>query len=540
MLAAGVESLSCSTGQQSCGSSGCYDPSIQGCTNAVVQCKNSCNGICYSDSQYCYNNTKICNNGELICDVKYYSILSSLSLGPTCYNSSQSSCRNNTLCYPEYSCGTQCLPDSTTVCVNNQTICYGFSFFSYYPNTNTSVGLCGPQQQCYDNTTSVCLNGTTICQGLNSKLCGTNCFNPDTQVCTNGNIQCINNSCNGICYSNSQYCYNNTIICNNGELVCDVENYSPGTSVLFGSTCYNSSQSSCRSNTLCYPEYSCGTQCLHSSTAVCVNNQTICYEFSFFSYYPYTNTTVGICGPQQQCYDNTTSVCLNGNTVCQGLNSKLCGTNCFNPDTQVCTNGNIQCINNSCNGICYSNSQYCYNNTIICNNGELVCDVEHYSPGASVLFGSTCYNSSQSSCRNNTLCYPQYSCGTQCLHGLTAVCVNNQTICYGFYISSYYPYTNATVGICGPQKRCYSTTASICLGNSSTVCPIGNQLCSGVCYNPQTQYCISGNYTIYCLNNSSSSNCLLISTGTTISSASIINILLYESFFYFFCLFCFL
>jgi hypothetical protein len=552
VLAAGVESFSCPTGQQSCGSSGCYDPNIQGCANdvAIIQCiYNSCNGTCYSDFQYCYNNTTICNNDELVCDVKYYSPFSSFTLGPTCYNSSELSCDDNTLCDPAYSCGTQCLRGFNAVCVNNETICYGFSYFSYYPYTNLYVSLCGPQQLCYDNTTSVCLNGTTVCQGLNSELCGTNCFNPDTQVCANGNIQCIYNSCNDTCYPNSQYCYNNTIICNNGELVCDVEYDSLFLWFPLGPTCYNPSELICDDNTLCEPAYSCGTQCLRNFTTVCVNNETICYGFDFFSYYPVTNRSISLCGPQQLCYDNTTSVCLNETTVCQGLNSELCETNCFNPDTQVCANGNIQCIYNSCNGTCYSDFQYCYNNTTICNNDELVCDVKYYSLFSSFPFGPTCYNPSELICDDNTLCDPAYSCGTQCLRNFTTVCVNNETICYGFAYFSYYPVTNIYVGLCGPQQLCYDTSTSICLGNPSIVCPNGNQLCSGVCCNPQTQYCISGNDTIYCLNNPSSSNCLLISTErpnstlsteTTISSASNRNILLYESLFLLFCLFCFL
>jgi hypothetical protein len=369
--------------------------------------------------------------------------------------------------------------------------------------------------------------------------CGSSgCYDPNIQGCKNdvAIIQC-KKSCNGTCYSNSQYCYNNTTICNNGELVCDVKYHSPFSSFPLGLTCYNSSQLNCNNNTLCDPAYSYGTQCLRDLTAVCVNNQKICYGFPIFNYYPVTNIYVGLCGPQQLCYDTSTSICLNGTTVCQGLNSKLCGTNCFNPDIQVCTNGNIQCINNSCNGICYLNSQYCYNNTTICNNGELVCDVNYYSPFSSSTLSPTCYDSSELSCNNNTLCDPTYSCGTQCLHNLTAVCVNNQTICYGFDFSNYYPYTNVYIGLCGPQQRCYDTATSICFDNSSTVCPIENQLCSGVCYNPQIQYCISENYTIYCLNNPLSSNCLLIateqpnstlSTGTAISSASNRKILFYQ------------
>ncbi|CAF2103954.1 unnamed protein product [Rotaria magnacalcarata] len=280
-------------------------------------------------------------------------------------------------------------------------------------------------------------------------------------------------------------------------------------------TCYNSSQSICSNNTLCYPQYSCGTQCLLDYNSVCVNNRTICTGFYFWSYY-YANN-VNLCGPQQICYDNTTSVCLNGTTVCPGLNGRLCGATCYNPNSQTCTNGTIRCIN-SCNGTCYSNSQYCYNNTQVCNNGEAVCNVKSY------LFSYfptnlTCYNSSQLVCSNNRLCYPQYSCGTQCLADTNSVCVNNRTICTGFNFWSYY-YTN-NVNLCGPQQVCYDNTTSVCLGVNGTVCPVGNQLCAGICYNPQSQYCIGDNNSVYCLSNPSSSSCLYTSTTTLVPTATI-------------------
>ena len=357
VFAAGVESLVCPMRQQPCGSTGCYDPTIQGCStgNTTIQCINSCNGTCYSNSQYCYNNTTVCNNGESVCDVKTNSYFSSFPLGATCYNSSQYICGNNTLCYTQYSCGTQCLLDYNSVCANNRTVCSGFYFWNYY-YSNRYLNTCGPQQTCYDNTTSVCLNRTTVCQGLNARLCGTNCFNTDTQICTNGTVQCIN-SCNGTCYSNSQYCYNNTTVCNNGESVCDVKTNSYFSSFPLGATCYNSSQYICGNNTLCYTQYSCGTQCLLDYNSVCANNRTVCSGFYFWNYY-YSNRYLDTCGPQQTCYDNTTSICLDSNgTVCP-VGSQLCSGLCYNPQSQYCTGGNntIYCINNPSSWNCPTTS----------------------------------------------------------------------------------------------------------------------------------------------------------------------------------------
>ena len=503
LLAAGVESLVCPNGQQPCGSIGCYDPSTQGCTSGStysIQCINSCNGTCYSSAQYCYNSTKVCNNGELVCDVQNYNFLSWFQYGLTCYNSSQMKCSNKTLCANQYLCGSQCYSDYYSVCVNNETICPGSQFYAWWSNSNAQV--CGPQKKCYDNSTSVCLNRNTVCAGLDAQLCGSQCYNTSSAVCTNGNVRCIN-SCNGTCYSNAQYCYNNTMICNNGELVCDVQRYNSIQWFPYGLSCYNSSQMKCSNKTLCINQYSCGSQCYSNYNSACVSNETICQGPRYFVWA--TNPNAQVCGSQKKCYDNSRSVCLNGSTVCAGLDAQLCGSQCYNTSSAVCTNGNVRCIN-SCNGTCYSNAQYCYNNTIICNNGELVCDVQDYSYYLERFpYGLTCYNSSRMICSNKTLCSNPYSCGSQCYSSYYSACVNNETICQGpqFYIWS----SNPNAQLCGLQKKCYDNSTSVCMDSNGTLCSIGSQLCSGVCYNPRSQYCTGGNNTIYCLNNPSSSNC---------------------------------
>ena len=209
-----------------------------------------------------------------------------------------------------------------------------------------------------------------------------------------------------------------------------------------------------------------------------------------------SNPNAQVCGPQKKCYDNSTSVCLNGNTVCAGLNAQLCGSQCYNTSSAVCTKGNVRCIH-SCNGTCYSTAQYCYNNTMICKNGELICDVQNYNYMEWFPYGLRCYNSSQMKCSNKTLCAKQYSCGSQCYSDYNSACVNNETICQGpqFYIWS----SNPNAQVCGSQKKCYDNSSSMCMDNNGTVCRIGSQLCSGVCYNPQSQYCIGENNSKYLL-----------------------------------------
>ena len=166
-----------------------------------------------------------------------------------------------------------------------------------------TLAVCGRQQTCYDRNASVCLNGTTICPALNARLCGSTCFNPDLQTCSSGRVRC-NKSCNGTCYSNSQYCYNNRKVCNNNESVCDIKNYNPFNYVPYGLTCYNASEQVCWNNTLCDPYSACGTKCIADYSMACANNQTLCPGFNFYDYHDYYSTrTLAVCGRQQTCYD---------------------------------------------------------------------------------------------------------------------------------------------------------------------------------------------------------------------------------------------
>ena len=475
-----------------CGST-CFNPDLQTCSSGIVRCNKSCNGTCYSNSQYCYNNTKVCNNNQSVCDIKNYNPFNYVPYGLTCYNASEQVCWNNTLCDPYSACGTKCIADYSMACANNQTLCPGFNFYDYHDYYSTrTLAVCGRQQTCYDRNASVCLNGTTICPALNARLCGSTCFNPDLQTCSSGRVRC-NKSCNGTCYSNSQYCYNNRKVCNNNESVCDIKNYNPFNYVPYGLTCYNASEQVCWNNTLCDPYSACGTKCIADYSMACANNQTLCPGFNFYDYHDYYSTrTLAVCGRQQTCYDRNASVCLNGTTICPALNARLCGSTCFNPDLQTCSSGIVRC-NKSCNGTCYSNSQYCYNNTKVCNNNQSVCDIKNYNPFNYVPYGLTCYNASEQVCWNNTLCDPYSACGTKCIADYSMACANNQTLCPGFNFYDYHDYySTRTLAVCGRQQTCYDRNASVCL-NGTTICPALNaRLCGSTCFNPDLQTCSSG------------------------------------------------
>ena len=467
----------CSADQEACGDHVCYNPRLERCNYSAnrISCIHTCNGTCFSDFEICYYNLKICYQNESVCNVSKQSISFWGSSGLTCYNLSSMICSNGALCDRYYSCGAECL-NYDTACVNNETICRGF----YYGNLN--VELCGPRMTCYDNTTQICLNNSIVCSRSQSELCGTICFDPTKQVCINGTVRCLN-SCNGTCFSNSSFCYDNKIICNKNESVCNVTKQSISFYGSSGLTCYNPSSMICSNGALCYRYYSCGAECLNYDTA-CVNNETICRGFY------YGNLNVELCGPRMTCYDNTTQICLNNSIVCSRSQTKLCGNTCFDPTKEICINGTVQCLN-SCNGTCYSNQSYCYDNKIICNKSESVCNVTRWTASFSSGFGATCYNQSMVVCLNGGLCDRFFVCGADCLDTFTT-CVNNRTICFGFY------YWNQNVRLCGPSETCYDTNTHTCAMNT-TLCPLSRpQICGSICFDPTKEICING--TVRCLN----------------------------------------
>lgn len=143
---------------------------------------------------------------------------------------------------------------------------------------------------------------------------------------------------------------------------------------------------------------------------------------------------------------------------------------------------------------------------IICNNNQSVCDVKYFGYSTVPQLGLTCYDPTRQSCLNDTLCYNQYVCGSQCLTEYWSACEKDQTICYsgGFNLNSN---EKMYLQACGPQKQCYDSRQSVCLGDNGTLCLIGSQLCSGECYNPQLRFCTTDNGTNHCLIDPSAPGC---------------------------------
>ena len=417
IVASGVESLVCPDGQLECGSAGCYDPTIQGCSenNNGIQCLNPC----YVDS----------------------------SPDPVCYNPSTHVCSDNKLCELYLSCGGQCVNDFFIACARNQTRCPGFHAWSYYYYYSNRLDVCGPQQQCYDNTMSVCLNGTRVCDGLNPQLCGTECFNPDLRICVNGTI-----ACRYPCYVDS----------------------SPDP------VCYNPSTHVCSDNKLCELYLSCGGQCVNDFFIACAKNQTRCPGFHAWSYYYYYSNRLDVCGPQQQCYDNTMSVCLNGTRVCDGLNPQLCGTECFNPDLRICVNGTIACrypcyVDSSPDPVCYNPSTHVCSDNKLCElylscGGQCVNDFfiacaknQTRCPGFHAWSYYYYYSNRLDVCGPQQQCYDNTM--SVCLNG-TMICSIGSQFCSGVCYDPHFYYceggNNTIYCLANPSSpNCPSATTTV-------------------------------------------------------------------------------
>lgn len=92
-------------------------------------------------------------------------------------------------------------------------------------------------------------------------------------------------------------------------------------------------------------------------------------------------------------------------------------------------------------------------------------------------------------CLNNTLCPYYATCAGRCLQDSYSVCVNNRTICSGFYFWNNNNNNNRYMSLCGNQQTCYDNSINTCV-NGTTVCPgINARLCGMICYDPDMQNC---------------------------------------------------
>ena len=382
----------------------CYDSIVERCDDGHIECINDCCGTCYNPSLKQCLNGSVCNIGEELCVVKYNSWDGDKYNFPQfqCYNPFYQVCMNNSLCYSDRICRQQCLR-SNQICVNNITICnVTTDYYNYEPNQ--------------------------------IKLCNGVCYDSVIEQCTNDSIRCISGNCSGLCYdSTAKQCFNGTI-CDLDEQLCVIKyDYWDGHAYDFPEyVCYDPSYSTCLNNSLCsYPYEVCDHQCLRY-TQVCVNNVTICDLTDRYNNFAFDEI-------------------------------KLCNGICYNSTSGQCIDGSIRCISGNCSGSCYNmTSERCLNGTV-CDLNEDLCLIKYNIFGGYVYDPPHpyCYDSSEYTCFNNTLCHNQYgTCNQQCLQ-YNQICVNNDTICN---IPDWYDKYE----------------------------PNQIKLCNGICYHSAIQRCING------------------------------------------------
>ncbi|CAF1381484.1 unnamed protein product [Adineta ricciae] len=423
----------------------CYDPRLEQCIDARIQCinNNNCSGVCYDSSTYkCINGT-LCGVDADLCYVKYGAWYNFLQ--PVCYNPNYQLCLNNTLCRPFQVCDQQCLEDNQ-LCINNKTICQIRSERFFY-NYRSRVNL---NQSC---------NGT--------------CYDSNVYECIDDIIQCIgNDNCSGACYNSSTHtCWNGTLCLSDAE-VCYVKYDERGR--LYNPPiyqCYDPNYQVCLNDALCLQTRLCDQQCLRENQ-LCVKDKTICNLRN------------------QNWYHNQESW-LNVSESCNGI--------CYDPRLEQCIDARIQCINNNnCSGVCYDSSTYkCINGTL-CGVDADLCYVKY---GAWYNFlQPVCYNPNYQLCRNNTLCTQSQVCGELCL-GENELCMTNKSVCIYSNKEWHYNNTSQSTTIKSCSGICYDPLTHNCL--NGTLCGLDEVLCFVQnsswsmqfdsqlrCYNPKVQVCL--------------------------------------------------
>ncbi|OQV15023.1 putative High choriolytic enzyme 1 [Hypsibius exemplaris] len=511
-------SVTCTDDETFCNATqACYDTATEVCCEAEQK---PCGKTCYDPRlNWCYEGGLLCPHGELPCG-------NGTEKPYECYHSGQKKCYDGSILCPhdEKPCdgGKVCYNSTRNGCFPGGIVC--------------DLGLTSCDgSACYNLSDSWCYTGGIVCP--HSKLpCGRTCYEKDKFWCYEGEIICPHGQepCGGICYDLK------TSVCRKGKLEAkpvDVAVCPPGEKICGGGTsCYNSSQSTC---------YSSGVVCSHNET-LCGPDFRTCYAKD--RYWCYTGGIVCLHGQQPCngiCFYTNTSVCRNGKVelkVCDGNYTSGCGCDhgfcykfktipgvanepwCWTQQLGVaepqakfasCTNHGQCSVQMTCgDGVehrggavnipggtmkatpsslrsssrgqkkkCASNqtfckaTQSCYNTTTeeCCTKGERSC-------------GKTCYNP------QNSLCYEG---GFVCRHG-ELPCGNGIGKAYNCYNSSRsWCYQGGTVcphgeKPCRGGKSCYNSTRSKCF-SSGVVCPLGLNSCDGsACYNLSDSWCYTG------------------------------------------------
>ena len=218
----------CQSGYQMCGTTGCYDTTLQQCINNNFVC-NSWEQLCPADgsgSPVCYNpNTEKCIGGVVYPTAKACS--ATLGCGP------DTQCSND---------NTQCIscPDTSGFCKGSNTCCPTGQVCASDGKTCTicAGGTTSCGNGCYTSATQICCPDKTICNSNETCCSGKCCDTGKTCVngvcCQNDRVFDIGNGKKACCASelcNGKCCSDPNTVCRNGKCMticgnqfCDISN----------------------------------------------------------------------------------------------------------------------------------------------------------------------------------------------------------------------------------------------------------------------------------------------------------------------------
>ncbi|KAH8705657.1 hypothetical protein BGW36DRAFT_422202 [Talaromyces proteolyticus] len=204
-----------------------------------------------------------------------------------------------------------------------------------------------PDGECCEDGTTCVLDG--CCPGA-EELCGTGCYNPETEVCCEEQ----GTACTlpDICASNGGCCPEGTELCGTDDC------YNPETEVCCASDNYHcNSGEICIGNDRCCPEgqKACGDGCYDPETQVC------CADTSTYCEEGYVCVEDGCCPSGMEecgtnwCFNPEEDVCCaeNENEAWACKNSYECcnlSAGCYLPETEICCEGGACPVGDTCCG----------------------------------------------------------------------------------------------------------------------------------------------------------------------------------------------
>ena len=332
---------------------------------------------------------------------------------------------------------------------------------------------------------------------LGTNSCGSNCCDPSTEKCCDGNCIPINAGCCAGASCTGACCLDPTGV---KEICCATGKP--------GGTCGNDNKCPCGLGTT-----ACGSNCCDPKTELCcgVNclpiNAGCCADASCTG-----ACCEGVGGSGQQCCPNlkSTDQCPAGGGCSCSLGTNACGSNCCDTNTEQCCGttcidkDHVCCNDSLCSGLCCSTvdgkGQQCCTNlssSDLCpDGGGCTCASGTTACGSSCCGGDTpycCGSGADAVCVANTAtdfcCNGEHkTSGTCCGGDTTGTSGSGSTYCTAEQTCCLAGYNGLTQNTCVSEGECCGTTpaGSVCCNGS--YCATPNVCCGGVCEVPSAPF----------------------------------------------------